>query len=548
MIVRELAVKLGMQLDAASFAKGTLALGGLVFVAQKVAQAIEGAVDSFKEHTKEVVEWGVQIQRAAQKTGIGTEQLQKLGSVAFEEGVGLEKFGYSLSFLSRQMLQTQQGGKKAAEIFKLLGVKATDSQGKLRPVNDVLLDVADVFEKMPDGAEKGALAMRLFGRAGAQMIPILNKGREALEEFSDTSVLTDEQIKGLKDVDVQMKRLSLIAKALYRDALVQLLPVIKDLVKWWVQWKKENYEVAKARLVQFYSALLKIITVVGLTIKWLARNMDLLGYVLIALAGHWVLLTGAAQVFALLLGNAVPLTRTLTMALTALKAVLITGLAVGLALVIDDIRTYLKYGDEAETFTKDFIDKTKEWRKPNPNDPWWLAAIKLLCVKLAEAIKLLRELQSLQEKDVAKANSRKVNQFSPEFKRLRAQQPMTAEEALAAQREKAAETEELSEFNKRSSTFAVVKSFGNDILRQLGKNFGGGETDFKTTQQMINERRGELSLPTNPETVGATTNNTKVEINITAPTGDADQIAAAVNEVLGNHFSDAANAAPVVNR
>jgi phage-related protein len=49
-----------------------------------------------------------------------------------------------------------------------------------------MLEVADKFATMPDGAQKSATAMALFGKSGADMIPLLNGGSEAVKGLSAT--------------------------------------------------------------------------------------------------------------------------------------------------------------------------------------------------------------------------------------------------------------------------------------------------------------------------------------------------------------------------
>jgi hypothetical protein len=64
-----------------------------------------------------------------------------------------------------------------------LGVTTVDSTGKTRDFNSILLDVADKFKAMPDGAEKTADALSLFGRSGASMIKILDKGSQGISDL-----------------------------------------------------------------------------------------------------------------------------------------------------------------------------------------------------------------------------------------------------------------------------------------------------------------------------------------------------------------------------
>ncbi len=62
-----------------------------------------------------------------------------------------------------------------------LGIKSEDAAGKIRPINDLLFEVSDKFQMMEDGPEKAGLAMKLFGKQGADLIPVLNAGRAGIE-------------------------------------------------------------------------------------------------------------------------------------------------------------------------------------------------------------------------------------------------------------------------------------------------------------------------------------------------------------------------------
>ncbi|MFS6738956.1 hypothetical protein WHJ50_14470, partial [Staphylococcus aureus] len=54
-------------------------------------------------------------------------------------------------------------------------------------MEEALLQVADSFKEMPNGTDKAALAVQLFGKQGAELIPILNKGRDGIKEMGDAA-------------------------------------------------------------------------------------------------------------------------------------------------------------------------------------------------------------------------------------------------------------------------------------------------------------------------------------------------------------------------
>lgn len=89
---------------------------------------------------------------------------------------------------------------KAAQALAQLGIATKGADGQLRPTAAIIGDIAEAFKNMPDGATKSALAVELFGKAGATMIPVLDKGRAALVLFGEEAekagvVLTDAQVQ-----------------------------------------------------------------------------------------------------------------------------------------------------------------------------------------------------------------------------------------------------------------------------------------------------------------------------------------------------------------
>lgn len=125
---------------------------------------------------------GDQFYDLSQRTGIAVETLSSFKLAADKSGTSIGGFATGMKGLSRAMADAASGGKESKEAFDAVGVSATDSAGKLRPLDQVMLDVADRFAAMENGAEKNALALKLFGKSGMDLIPMLNLGRKGLEE------------------------------------------------------------------------------------------------------------------------------------------------------------------------------------------------------------------------------------------------------------------------------------------------------------------------------------------------------------------------------
>jgi len=158
---------------------GLVALGAGLSVAGLVAFA-KSAIDAADN-----------MRDLSQKTGVSVENLSKFQQVANQSGTDIESVGSAMIKLSKGMAEAAATGSgPAASALKTLGLSAVDAQGKLKGTDEVMFEVADKFRNMPDGAEKASLALQLFGKAGAGMIPMLNEGRQAIEGLG-ASMSTD---------------------------------------------------------------------------------------------------------------------------------------------------------------------------------------------------------------------------------------------------------------------------------------------------------------------------------------------------------------------
>ncbi len=228
-VVGALRVVLGM--DTAQFEDGAKKaatsldnFGKKLGIAAAVT-AFAAAAVSFGTAIKGVIDEADKLGKAAQKFGVPVEQLSALKFAADLSDVSLEALGKSLVILSKNM-QTVAGGATniAAAAFSNLGISVKNADGTLKSANDVFLDVADRFKDMQDGATKTALAVAIFGRAGAELIPLLNQGRDGIKSLTDEArrmgiVITDDVAKAAENFNDNLKRLGKVQEAI----IIQIL-------------------------------------------------------------------------------------------------------------------------------------------------------------------------------------------------------------------------------------------------------------------------------------------------------------------------------------
>lgn len=205
---------------------------GISVVGAGLAAAIKGQLNVADDMSK-----------AASKFGVPIESLSRLNYAADLSGVSTEALGTSMSKLSRSMAEALKGG-AAAKTFAGLGVKVKDATGALRSADDVMADLSDVFAKMPDGAEKTALAMQLFGKAGADMIPMLNMGADEMRrlgvEAAAMGLVVDAKTgKAAEAFNDNLSRLTGTVRGLVMQVAAALAPALErvselavDLARW----------------------------------------------------------------------------------------------------------------------------------------------------------------------------------------------------------------------------------------------------------------------------------------------------------------------------
>ncbi len=183
-----------------------------------------------------VAEVGEELNKLSQKTAVSVEALSALLYASELSDVSAESLTKALKFLSTAMFDAKVKGGEGSAALKAFGVSALDAQGQIRPTEQVLLDLAGKFAAMPDSAEKAALAVKLVGKNGWDMIPMLNQGRDGLTEMMEEAkrlglVMSADAARAAEEFNDNMKRLHAVNEGVQRQIGSALLPILADLTE-----------------------------------------------------------------------------------------------------------------------------------------------------------------------------------------------------------------------------------------------------------------------------------------------------------------------------
>lgn len=177
-----------------------------------------------------------ELANLAQKTGVSVEALSALTYVAQMSDTDLQGLVKGLQRLSVAMFDTQVQGEEGSAALKALGVSAVDASGQIRPTEQVLLDLADKFANMPDGADKAALAIKLFGKEGMSLIPLLNQGRAGITALMEEAerfglVINSQTAQAAELLNDNLDRLRAMLEGVQRQIGAAVIPVLADFTE-----------------------------------------------------------------------------------------------------------------------------------------------------------------------------------------------------------------------------------------------------------------------------------------------------------------------------
>ena len=277
----------GLAADAKSVASGLGGVGAAFSVLGGVAasvfsvQAVKGAVDMLD-----------QLDDLSEKTGIATEALSALRYAGEVVGTPVEALATGIRKLSLNMAAAAGGGKEQAAAFQAIGVSFKNLDGSLRGSDQVLGAIADKFASFRDGPEKAALAVELFGKAGADMIPLLNKGSAGIDELRAEAerlgvVFSGDLAGQAAEFNDNLKKIQISAQGFATTLAAELVPSLNELAKIMLESKDGSNSLAQIMGTGLKTALEAIVllgTDVAFVLKGIGREIGAIGAQAAALA------------------------------------------------------------------------------------------------------------------------------------------------------------------------------------------------------------------------------------------------------------------------
>ena len=159
----------------------------LVATANSSNQSILDLGESLKYTAPMARTFGVNINEAAALTAL----LANSGIKGSDAGTALrsvfDRITRAATGARGELLGLTKGNQKLSKAFKALGADILDTEGNLKPMDEVIISLRDGFQSIDNLGQKAEIAKALFGQQqGSKILALLNQTDISVEKLFDT--------------------------------------------------------------------------------------------------------------------------------------------------------------------------------------------------------------------------------------------------------------------------------------------------------------------------------------------------------------------------
>jgi hypothetical protein len=222
----------------AATAAATVLAAGVTYAATKAWEKLEEGVSTVRE-------LGDKLNSLSQTTGLSVEKLGAMKLVAETSNSSLEAFANGISQFNRHIDDATKGTGASADAFARLGISLKDNQGNLKSTDQLFGEFADKMSSFADGSGKTAIAMELLGRAGKDLVPLLNEGSEGFRKLEEEArkagiVMSAETAKAAQELNQNMAVLKAYGEGFWREIASPIVAGLAEITRYMRDLRNEG--------------------------------------------------------------------------------------------------------------------------------------------------------------------------------------------------------------------------------------------------------------------------------------------------------------------
>jgi hypothetical protein len=213
---------------------GRVAVSGLRTIAnsaQQFVSQISGVVSGVTQSLDA-------IDKLAIKTGIGTEKLQGYAVAANLAGIDTQQFAAAATKLTVELGRATPGDKLDKS---LRGINLSVQELRSLSPDRQFAAITQAISQVPGEAERAALAVQIFGRAGADLGPLFREGAAGLEEITQRAnrlgiIVSQTQIDNVTKMNDTFELVSATINGIIGQVAGNLAPIVTAIAEEFLQF------------------------------------------------------------------------------------------------------------------------------------------------------------------------------------------------------------------------------------------------------------------------------------------------------------------------
>lgn len=229
--------------------------------------ALAGATALTVNKTREYAD---RVDDNSKKIGLSKKAYQEWDYIITRFGGNIDGLQMGMKALVNQTVGVTQGNKNAISNFKKLGISIKDTNGKIKSQEVLFEEVVSKMQKYPDGVAKAKLANDMFGRSGADLMPMFKENAQAISELKAEMqklgiVMSDEQIEAANTFSDNLETIQRGLGAVMMSLGSELMPILNDVARTFI----DNMPQIKETVIPVFKGIAGAVKFVTENISWL---------------------------------------------------------------------------------------------------------------------------------------------------------------------------------------------------------------------------------------------------------------------------------------
>src|SRR5271166_3487689 len=132
------------------------------------------------EAAKSLGEYGTRVKDAELRTGLTAKEVGQFSFAARAVGQDISIVERLMRGLSQAANDNSNEGEKARATLRGMGIDFHTATGEMKPTSEILAEISEGLNKLPEGLQRDAAAMDLFKKVGVEAIPFMTELNENL--------------------------------------------------------------------------------------------------------------------------------------------------------------------------------------------------------------------------------------------------------------------------------------------------------------------------------------------------------------------------------